>query len=123
MNESSIVDSNSKLNFDEIVFNIESTQITISIFTWDWLTVRVSGIQREIASVIFTEWFMSWFDVEDTNQLNAEGLYEVVHFMSDLKAENSDFYVDLDLGSSPAEALEDLLFRLSDEHALKVSIS
>jgi hypothetical protein len=123
MNESSMVDSGSKLDLDEFIFNIESTQLAISAFTWDWLTVKVSGISEEVASVVFTKWFMNWFDAEDTNQLNADGLYEVVHFMSDLKTENNDFYVNLDLGSSPAEALEDLLFRLSDEHAMKVSLS
>jgi len=121
-NQPVMVDSSSQLGFDPISFEIKSTSIVISPFGWDWMALQVLGIKEATASQTLKEWFLYWFDLEDNNEPTSEGLYGVVHFLSDPEPTSDGLRVNIDLGSSPEAAFEDLLFRLSDANASEVHI-
>lgn len=121
-NQPVMVDSKSLLGFDPISFDIKSTSIVISPFGWDWVTVQVLGINKGAVTQILKEWFLHWFDIEDNNQPTSEGLYGVLHFLSEPELLIDGLRVNIDLGSSPVTAFEDLLFRLSDANASEVHV-
>lgn len=121
-NEPIMVDSNSKLRFEAVAFEIQSTKIAMSPFGWDWMTLEVCGIEYETATQTLKEWFLYWFDTDDKNEPTSQGLYNVVHFLSDPEITTTGIRVNIDLGSSPTAAFEDLLFRLSDANATEVHV-
>lgn len=121
-NQPVMVDSKSQLRFDPISFDIKSTSIVISPFGWDWMTMQVLGINKGAITQTLKEWFLHWFDLEDNNPPTSEGLYGVVHFLSDPEPIIDGLRVNIDLGSSPVTAFEDLLFRLSDANVSEVHV-
>lgn len=121
-NQSVMVDSGSQLRFDPLSFEIESTSVTLSPFGWDWVALEARGIDEQAVSRVLKEWFLHWFDAEDNNEPTPDGLYGVVHFLSDPETTSTGLRVNIDLGSSPPSAFEDLLFRLSDANASEVHV-
>jgi hypothetical protein len=121
-NQAAMVNSSSLLEFDPISLKIKSTSVAMSPFGWDWVALEVHGIDEEIATRALKEWFLYWFDPDDNNGPTSEGLYGVVHFLSDPETTTNGLRVNIDLGSSPTTAFEDLLFRLSDENASAVHV-
>lgn len=121
-NQPVMMDSKFQLRFEPISFDIQSTSIVISPFGWDWMTLQVISINKGAVTQTLKEWFLHWFDLEDSNQSTSEGLYGVVHFLSDPEPTIDGLQVNIDLGSSPVTALEDLLFRLSDANVSEVHI-
>ena len=122
-NQAVMVDSNSKLGFEPFSFEIQSTTIVISPFGWDWVKLEVRGIDNDTATQTLKEWYLYWFDINDNNEPTSEGLYGVVHFLSDPEITSTGLRVNLDLGSAPTSAFEDLLFRLSDANVAEVHVS
>ena len=120
--ESIQVDSQSQLDFAPIHFSIAETAVELAPFIWDWLSLEVSGLAQDQAAQVLIDWFNQWFDGEDENPVNDAGLQEVIHFMSDPEATADGFKLTIDLGSAPSEAVEDLLFALSDAGAAKVQL-
>ncbi|PUA41712.1 hypothetical protein C5U62_30815 [Pseudomonas protegens] len=111
------VDSESELAFEPVRFAIEQMAVGISPFGWDWLPLEVRGLSLEQACEVIRTWFFEWFDGEDQNPSTEEGLQGVVHFVSDPEATEEGYRFKVDLGSVPAEALEELLFALADAGA------
>lgn len=111
------VDSESELAFEPVRFAIEQMAVGISPFGWDWLPLEVRGVSLEQACEVIRTWFFEWFDGEDQNPSTEEGLQGVVHFVSDPEATEEGYRFKVDLGSVPAEALEELLFALADAGA------
>jgi len=66
---------------------------------------------------------MRWFDADDEQSPGPDSLRGVVHFMSGIQARDGGIALHIDLGSSPASALDDLLFALADARLLRVSLS
>ena len=120
--ESIQVNSQSQLDFAPIHFSIADTAVALSPFIWDWLPLEVSGLPQDQATQVLTDWFNQWFDGEDENPVNEAGLQEVIHFMSDPEPTADGFKLTIDLGSAPSEAVEDLLFALSDAGSAKVQL-
>lgn len=116
------VDSESHLKFEPISFALGTTSVALSPFVWDWLPVEVCGLSQEATSSVLKSWFLEWFDTEDQNDPTEEGLYGVVHFMSEPEPTVEGWSVTVDLGSSPERALEDLLFRMSDAGASQIRV-
>jgi hypothetical protein len=116
------IDSDSQLKFEPIRFNLGATTVHISTFVWDWAPFEVKGLSEEPASKALSSWFLEWFDPDDQNSRTGEGLYGVVHFMSEPERTAGGWKVTVDLGSSPENALEDLLFRLADAGASEVRV-
>lgn len=116
------VDARSRLQFDPVQLQLATTAVTMEPFTWDWLPLHVQGLEREALAPLLHGWFWQWLDAEDENALGVDGLYGVLHFLSDLQPAGDGWRAAVDLGSAPAEALEDLLWRLSDAGAVQVTL-
>jgi len=116
------VHSGSQLQFEPLAFRLGETSVSVHPFVWDWAAVEVGGLGEEAATTAFKSWFLEWFDIEDQNDQTEDALFGVVHFMSDPAQTTQGWVVTVDLGSSPARALEDLLFRMSDAGASQVCV-
>jgi hypothetical protein len=111
------VDSKTRVEFEPFVVLYGNCEVQLSPFTWDWLQVNVRGLGLEEVAVLAKSWFLRWFDVEDENEPNEQGLFGVVHFFGDPSAAESEVRLTLDLGSAPSEALNELLWQLSSHGA------
>ena len=117
------VDSQTRLEFEPVHLSLGYCAMELHPFVWDWLSVEVQGLPQEQAAKALTDWFMDWFDGEDENQPDETGLLQVPHFISDPQVLAEAMKVTIDLGSAPVEALEDLLFALSDAGAAQVRLA
>lgn len=116
------VDSSTRLQFEPLSFALGGTAVTLAPFVWDWMPLVVQGLSAEAAGPVLRDWFLNWFDAEDEEEADAQGLYGVVHYLGDPEAVDQGLQVTADLGSAPVEALEDLLWRLSDAQATAVAV-
>lgn len=116
------VDSETQLKFGAVTFASGAGEVILSPFVWDWMPLEVLGLSQEAVSNVFQGWFLKWFDTDDENVPTEEGLFGVVHFMSELEPTNEGWKVTVDLGSSPVSAVEDFLFRILDAGASQVRI-
>jgi hypothetical protein len=116
------VDSRTRLQFEPIHFKLGATSVQLQPFVWDWLSLRIEGLSDTQASGALIDWFLQWFDEEDENESDEAGLQQVVHFMSDPQIIGAGLKLTIDLGSAPVEALEDLLFALSDAGAVQLRL-
>lgn len=117
------VDSQTRLRFEPIHFHLGDTAVQLQPFVWDWLSLEVQGLAEEKASKALIDWFNDWFDGDDENEPDEAGLQQVVHFMSDPQVLAGGVKATIDLGSAPVEALEDLLFALSDAGAARIGLA
>ncbi|PHV32908.1 hypothetical protein CSQ94_11475 [Janthinobacterium sp. BJB312] len=116
------VDSETRLEFEAVTFASGAAEVLLSPFVWDWTPLEVLGLSQEAVANACQSWFLTWFDADDNNAANEEGLFGVVHFMSELEPTEEGWKVTVDLGSSPVSALEDFLFRILDAGASQVRI-
>lgn len=116
------VNGKSQLKFNCV--DVGSAQVVIQLcpFQWDALTLNIAGLSWDKAKAVLVPWFWRWFDEADNNDLTSEGLYGVVHFMSDPEWVDGALQVRLDLGSVPESALNELLGRLADVGASQVRL-
>jgi hypothetical protein len=98
--------------------------VYIAPFAWDNASLRVGGIDAARVGSVLAPWFMHWFDPADSNHLNEEGLFGVVHFASDPRPDGGGMVAfELDLGSAPVAALQDLLSRLAAAGARDIRLA
>lgn len=120
--EPQVVDSDSRLTFEPIASMYLSCAINFDPFTWDWVTMTVSGVEIATVSTVIKEWFHRWFDPDDVNPPDASGLFGVVHFVSDPINTAGGVEVTLDLGSAPTAVLEELLKMMATRGASQVKV-
>ena len=117
------VDSDSMLSFEPIDFEWSGGLPTrITPFAWDACDIRAFGIPQATDWMHLRGWFDRWFDGEDTRQADEHGLYGVIHFLSDPQREGGATIIQVDFGSAPIEAFEELLDALRDLGATKIEI-
>lgn len=117
------VDSSPRMQFSVHAMRMPPAMLYIAPFVWDAVSLKVGGLATEELGAVLAPWFMDWFDPEDANRQNDEGLFGVVHFASDPRPEGDMVAVELDLGSAPAQALEDLLARLAAAGARDIRLA
>ena len=111
------VDATEFIRFDTVSCGIGKMRLHVSGFSWDMLTLVIDGMSQAAAEQTMRNWFLRWFDENDSNAANAEGLYGVVHFMSDPEIEGTTVRFELDLGSAPSDAISTLIEELHDQGA------
>ncbi|MGK5014175.1 hypothetical protein [Janthinobacterium sp. HLS12-2] len=116
------VDSETRLKFEAVTFASGAGEVVLSPFVWDWTPLEVLGLSQEAVSNVIQPWFLKWFDTDDENVPTEDGLFGVVHFMSELERTKEGWRVTVDLGSSPVNAVEDFLFRMLDAGAYQVRV-
>jgi hypothetical protein len=117
------VSSELRMQFSVHAVSLPPAMVYIAPFAWDGVALRVAGLDRVQLGTVLAPWFMHWFDPQDANRRNDEGLFGVVHFASDPRDEDGMLAVKLDLGSAPVHALEDLLARLAAAGARDIRLA
>jgi hypothetical protein len=108
------VDSKSRASFRPLSFlSHKRLEVTLQPFFWD--SLRVSTIVTDWKPV--QQWFMQWFSPDLDGAGDPIG---VVHFMSDPKTTSTGESFELDLGTAPVAAFEELLDALKAAGASKV---
>jgi hypothetical protein len=115
--KSESVDATESIRFETVCCDIGTMRLNLSAFSWDRLTLSINGMRQPAAEKVMRDWFLHWFDENDSNVANIEGLYGVVHFMSDPVSEGTAVRFEVDLGSAPADAVAMLIEKLSDQGA------
>jgi hypothetical protein len=102
------VDSASRARMANFAETAEDVQISLQPFLWDYVTfvVKISGSPDWLR---IREWFFRWFDPDDTNALNDEGFYGVVHYLSEPHPSEGGATITVDFGSAPVEAFDDCI--------------
>ncbi len=118
-----MVNSRSSLGFEPFTVVYGECRLSVSPFVWDWTKVTVSGLTEEESSKVLKAWFLRWFDPEDANQADAQGLFGVVHNLEEPKASDGGVEWTVDFGSAPVEAIQDMIDRLETHGAAEVRLS
>ncbi len=90
-------------------FSWEACRFTFSLAEFDVRTLR--------------DWLLKWLDPDETRRPDASGLSSVVHDLAWSQTEPDKWCLDLDFGSAPVSALEELLAQLSSAGVRCVTIS
>lgn len=117
-----MVDSTTQLDFEPFAFELETAAVSIHPFVWDWATIEADGLDEAAATEVFKTWFFAWFDADDESMPAEDGLHGIVHYLSEPANTEHGWRVNADLGSAPGAAVEDLLFRLVDAGATRISV-
>jgi hypothetical protein len=96
--------------------------ISVMPFAWDHCRVVAQGVQPFRLNRV-QQWFWRWFDPGDTRDPDMSGLHGIIHFMSVPEVDGTTASIDLDLGSAPVEALDDLLGCLLRAGAQQIQLS
>ena len=117
------VDSKSALSFEPFILEETSdAAVRIAPFHWDACNFRIRGIHNSTNWELLRDWFTHWFDEEDSNPADAQGLSGVVHFLSDPEYEGSLTLIQVDFGSAPIEAFQELLHVLQTSGANLIEV-
>ncbi|MGK8209330.1 hypothetical protein ACRS8P_05640 [Burkholderia cenocepacia] len=116
------IDSFSRLEFEPISFEVEAATVSIGPFAWDRATIEVDGLAENATIDLFKSWFCAWFDADDARAPGEDGLHGVVHSLSEPARIEEGWRVNVDFGSAPETAAEDVLFRLVGAGATRISL-
>jgi len=120
--EKVMVSPDKALSFTAFDAIVNGLPVRISPFGWDYAHVRAHTPDSSLDFGKLCAWFFGWFDIEDTHDEDGDGLYGVVHYMSDPKLTPSGFSFVVDLGSAPVDALVSLMAALKDMGATRVEV-
>jgi hypothetical protein len=102
-----MIDSPTRPQIEQWESAVGAAQVSVSPFIWDYAKVSIVGPVDDWTPI--KDWFFRWFDPDDQNSLTEEGLYGVVHYMSDPVVEEGVISITVDFGSAPTEAFFSLL--------------
>jgi len=102
------------LNFREPVFANWENKLKIEIHSvsWDYMAFHLPPVNMQNSWEGLRRWFLRWFDFEDEKTADSNGLYGVVHFISDPEVEAEGVSLRVDFGSAPIDALGELFDEL-----------
>ena len=75
------IDAAERLQFPTVSIALHTTKVSLSPFAWDWVELGILGLQEHEVAATLVQWFMSWFDADDQNEVSPDGLYGVVHYI------------------------------------------
>jgi hypothetical protein len=102
------VDSTKLARFEPLRFEWNGVPIELRPFFWDALMMTLVGVPTVGSFDALRDWYEHWFQTE-AHPADAGGLGHVVHFMSEPSPTHDGCDFDVDLGSAPVEAFEELL--------------
>lgn len=102
------VDTEDMLSFEPFEFTWPTNELEVAVepFQWNWLQVQTTADPSGDDWRVLNEWFMKWFGENDPAMDQLAG---AVHFMDDPAIDGSSIQLTIDMGTSPVEALEELL--------------
>lgn len=96
-------------------------EVRQSGFSWEALRVTFSCEDFAIESL--RDWLRLWLDPDEVRKPDASGLCGVVHDLAWSYLELGRWQLDVDLGSAPLLALEELLDVLADAGVRRIDVS
>lgn len=102
------VDSHALVRFEPLSFDWSGVVVELRPFFWDAMSLELRGIESSAAAAPLRAWFQRWIRVDD-DVLAEPPLVGAVHFLSDPSVDSDGCVVQVDLGSAPIAAFEELL--------------
>jgi hypothetical protein len=111
------------INFSESVFVTweHTLRIEIQRLCWDYMMFEVR-VDEAFDWEWLRQWFLKWFDLDDSRSADTDGLYDVVHFVSDPEIDGNTARFFVDFGSSSTDALADLFDALKAQGITQCTI-
>lgn len=101
------IDTKGMLSFEPISFDWgDSLRVSLGPFQWQRMTLRMP-LPKGTDWHLLKEWFWHWFRQEEVG--GDDILLGAVHFLSDPEVSRNAVTFEVDLGSAPVEAFEELL--------------
>ena len=115
------IDTDGMLSFEPIAFEWPESNLDVDLrpFQWNWMQLRIFGLQKNTDWAPIRDWFIGWFHEEDPEDGE---LLAGVHFLSDPELGCDYSQVSIDLGTAPVESFEELLDALGQMGATGVQI-
>jgi hypothetical protein len=115
------IDTDGMLSFEPIAFEWPENNLDVDLrpFQWNWMQLRIFGLQNNADWAPIRDWFIGWFQEEDPEDGE---LLAGVHFLSDPELGCDYSQVSIDLGTSPVESFEELLDAIGQMGATGVQI-
>ena len=106
----------SAINFREPVFATWEHKIKIEIhsMSWDHMRFLLLPANRPYDWERVREWFLKWFDADEENEPDENGLCGIVHFISDPVETEDGTELIVDFGSASSDALAEFFDLLVD---------
>jgi hypothetical protein len=112
-----------RLDFPPFGFMLEGCEVLVHPFDWSQIGLTLHGADADALHSVLRPWFMAHFDPDDANGADDDGLFGVVHFLSDPVTHDGASVVELDLGSAPVEVFEALLIALAEAGCTQVVVA
>lgn len=120
--ETVMVTPKSLLGFEPLEIQCaDGVPFDVSPFGWDYAHFSVS-IASDVSLEPLLKWFWRWFDENDDKEPGPDGLYGVVHYLSDPEFEGDKLKFVVDFGSAPVEALNELVSVLVEMGARRLGV-
>ena len=111
------------INFKSFEIEVgENELLTISPFQWNSAKAKVTSVDLEACNAAITCWFDTWFDVEDKNEVEADGTFNVVHYVQRVEVGLKSAIYEIDFGSASTECFSDFLDAVFGAGALQLEI-
>ena len=121
VSESLEIDTDGMLSFEPIAFDWPENNLNVDLqpFQWNWIQLRMYGLQADADWTPIRDWFIRWFQENDPADNELLG---GVHFLSDPEAGDGYLQVSIDLGTAAVESFEELLDAIGQLGADRVQI-
>lgn len=114
------VNPQSHLSFDPLtVTAFPSMEVTLYPIAWNGVDFNVNVI---LPSASLEDWALRWLDVDDTHELDINGLQGVIHSVTEPKVKGSHTAFSVDFGSASEIAFEELLGVVAAAGATNVEV-
>lgn len=115
------IDTNGMLSFEPIAFSWAESNLNVDLrpFQWNWMQLRIFGLQPNPDWTPIRDWFIRWFQENDPAE---DELLGGVHCLTDPKEGDGCSLVSIDLGTAPVESFEELLDAIGQLGADRVQI-
>jgi hypothetical protein len=95
-----MVDTPSRVQFPAYQASFDAVQVAVAPFFWDYTKFLLAGVAVDSNWEPLQNWFERWFDPEDSNSANEEGLFGVVHCIIDPTPTDEGCEITVDFGSA-----------------------
>jgi hypothetical protein len=119
--EQHTIESERPSQLAEVRAEVGATTVQIEPFDWSMARFEVLGAEPAACERV-REWFVRWFDPDDENSADTSGLYGTVHYLGDVMQRDATMAFEVDLGSAPPTAVEDLIAIFASEGASRIRI-
>ena len=112
------MDSDSLLNYDLHVFDINGMELEITPFAWNGCELTFD----QKPGTVYESWIRKWIDINDNKSISTDSLQNVIHSVTYPQVDKNKWTTSIDFGSAPIEAFKELVMILSKQGISKVEV-